>query len=72
MFCPGCHTTRGVMTVADADAVRAAGLEFRFWGVNSLEDLRQAKLLGISGFTCNYWREAFGWARELGGIELLK
>ena len=72
VFCPGCHTTRGVMTVADADAVRAAGLEFRFWGVNSLEDLRQAKLLGISGFTCNYWREAFGWARELGGIELLK
>ena len=57
---------------ADADAVRVAGLEFRFWGVNSLEDLRQAKLLGVSGFTCNYWHKAFEWARELGGIELLK
>lgn len=72
VFCPGCHTTRGVMTRADADAVRAAGLEFRFWGVNSLEDLRQAKLLGVSGFTCNYWHKAFEWAQELGGIELLK
>lgn len=72
VFCPGCRTTRGVMTRADADAVRAAGLEFRFWGVNSLEDLRQAKSLGVSGFTCNYWHKAFEWARELGGIELLK
>ena len=72
VFCPGCHTTRGVMTIADADAVRAAGLEFRFWGVNSLEDLRLAKALGVSGFTCNYWFQAFDWARELGGVTLLK
>ena len=72
VFCPGCHTTRGVMTSADADAVCAAGLEFRFWGVNSFEDLRQAKMLGASGFTSNHWLQAFDWARELGGVKLLK
>lgn len=71
-FCPGCSTTRGVMTPADADAVRAAGLEFRLWGVNSPEALKQAKALGATGFTCNFWREAFDWAAALGGVTLLK
>ena len=72
MFCPGCGSTVGVMTPADADAVRAAGLEFRMFGVNSLEDLRQAKALGATGFTCNYWHQAFEWAAEVGGVTLLK
>lgn len=72
VFCPGSHTTRGVMTRTDADAVRAAGLELRFWGVNSIDDLRQAKELGISGFTSNHWRKAFDWAEEIGDIKLLK
>ena len=71
-FCPGCGSTKGVMTPADADAVRAAGLEFRMYGVNSLDDLRQAKALGAAGFTCNYWKAAFDWAKEIGGITLLK
>ena len=72
VFCPGCGSTVGVMTRADADAVRAAGLEFRLFGVNSLKDLRQAKELGAVGFTCNFWRQAFDWAQEIGGITLLK
>jgi glycerophosphoryl diester phosphodiesterase len=72
VFCPGCGSTMGVMTRADADAVRAAGLEFRMFGVNSLKDLRQAKELGAVGFTCNFWRQAFDWAQEIGGITLLK
>ena len=72
VFCPGCASTVGVMTRADADAVRAAGLEFRLFGVNSLKDLRQAKELGAVGFTCNFWRQAFDWAQEIGGITLLK
>ena len=71
-FCPGCGATRGVMTHADADAVRAAGLEFRVYGVNSREDLAQAKSLGATGFTSNFWRDAFGWADAIGGVELLK
>ena len=72
VFCPGCSTTKGRMTREDADAVREAGLEFRMFGVNSVDDLRQAKALGAVGFTCNHWREAFGWAQAVGGIELLR
>jgi glycerophosphoryl diester phosphodiesterase len=72
VFCPGCGSTKGVMTPADADAVRAAGLEFRMYGVNSLKDLEQAKALGAVGFTCNHWLKAFEWAKELGGVTLLK
>ena len=72
VFCPGCGSTVGVMTRADADAVRAAGIEFRLYGVNSLKDLRRAKELGAVGFTCNFWRKAFDWAKEIGGVTLLK
>lgn len=72
VFCPGCGSTKGVMTPADADAVRAAGLEFRMYGVNSLADLKQAKALGAAGFTCNYWKQAFDWAKEVEGVELVK
>ena len=72
VFCPGCGSTKGVMTPADADAVRAAGLEFRMFGVNSLKDLQQAKALGAVGFTCNHWKKAFDWAKEVGGVTLLK
>ena len=71
VFCPGCDSTKGVMTPADADAVRAAGLEFRVFGVNSLADMKQAKALGAAGFTCNHWFKAYEWAREVGGVALL-
>ena len=60
------------MTRADADALRAAGLGFRLYGVNSREDLEQAKALGAAGFTCNYWRKAFDWAAAIGGVELAR
>lgn len=72
VFCPGCGSTKGRMTKADADAVRAAGLEFRMFGVNSLNDLKQAKALGAVGFTCNHWKKAFDWAKEIGGVSLKK
>ncbi len=72
VFCPGCGSTKGVMTPADADAVRTAGLEFRMFGVNSLDDLKQAKALGAVGFTCNHWLKAFDWAKEVGGVTLIK
>jgi glycerophosphoryl diester phosphodiesterase len=71
-FCPGCGSTRNVMTRADADAIRSAGLEFRMYGVNSPADMLQARMLGATGFTCNFWRDAHAWARALGGIELLR
>lgn len=63
-FCPGCKTTVGTMAPADAEAIRAAGLSFRLWGVNSPEQLDRAAELGAEAFTCNFWREAFSWARE--------
>ena len=72
VFCPGCGSTKGRMTREDADAVRAAGLEFRLFGVNSLNDLKQAKMLGAVGFTSNHWLKAFDWANEIGGVTLLK
>ena len=71
VFCPGCGSTRNVMMPADADAIRAAGLEFRVYGANSQKDLEQAKALGAIGFTCNHWKQAFDWAKEIGGIQLL-
>ena len=71
VFCPGCNSTCGVMTRADADAIRAAELEFRLWGVNSLTDMERAKELGATGFTSNYWRKTFNWAKTI-GVDLLK
>ena len=68
--CPACKSVDGVRTRAGADAVRAAGLEFKLFAVNSLDNLRVAKTLGASGFTCNHWHRAFDWAKEIGGIEL--
>ena len=57
---------------AAADAVRAAGIEFRVFGLNSKESLVHAKKLKAAGFTTNHWRKSFEWAAEIGGITLLK
>ena len=71
-FCPGCGQARKAgLTPADADKVRAAGLDFRLFGVNGKKDLAYAAEMRAASFTCNYFKAAYGWARELGGIELL-
>ena len=70
ILCPG-GIFADRIKAEEADAVRAASLDFRLWGVNSEEELRHAKRLKATGFTCNYWREAFDWAKEIGGITLL-
>ena len=57
---------------AAADAVRAAGIEFRVFGMNSKEDLVHAKKLKVAGFTTNHWKASFEWAKSIGGIALLK
>ena len=59
-------STAGVMTRADADAIRAAGLDFRVYGVKSRKAFKQAAMLCASGFTSDFWDEAFKWAEELG------
>ena len=66
VFCPHSMSTAGVMTRADADAIRAAGLDFRVYGVKSRKAFKQAAMLGASGFTSDFWDEAFKWAEELG------
>ena len=71
IFCAGGIFAERIKT-EEADAVRAAGFDFRLWGVNSEQQLREAKRLKATGFTCNYWQEAFDWAEKIGGITLLK
>ena len=66
VFCPKCVSTVGVMTRADADEIRAAGVDFRVYAVKNREDMRQAAKLGASGFTCDFWDKAFKWAEEFG------
>ena len=66
VFCPHSASTVGVMTRADADAIRAAGLDFRVYGVKTREHFHQAAKLGASGFTCDFWDVVFKWAKELG------
>ena len=66
VFCPQSISTVDVMTRADADAIRAAGIDFRVYGVKTRENFRQAAKLGASGFTCDFWDVVFKWAKEPG------
>ena len=70
-FCPGLTPGDRPLTQAELAAVKDAGLGFRVYGVNSPEALAEAARLGAAAFTCNFWRQAFVWARDLGGVELL-
>ncbi len=70
-FCPGAKDAIAVMTPADADAIRAAGISFRVYGVNSPETLKAVAPLSPAAFTCNFWHAAFEWARAVDGLELI-
>lgn len=70
-FCPGLDAGSRPLTPAEAEAVRAAGLSFRVYGVNTPAALNTARDLRAEAFTCNFWRDAFDWAASLGGTELL-
>ena len=72
VFCPAAFRIKDKMTVADVDKIRAAGIEFRMFGVNTPAQLKLAKEFGATGFTCNHWHEAFKWAEAIGGIKLLR
>ena len=62
VLCPGCDTTFGTISPRDADAVKAAGLDFRVYGVNTPSQFRRAVQLGATGFTSDRWPEARVWA----------
>lgn len=72
LFCPRCASTPDVLTPADADILRAAGVEVRVYGVNSPEELRQAKALRATGFTTDSWQTISMWADEVGDVSLRK
>ena len=71
IVCPGCASAiRAGFSRADADFIRKAGFDFRLYGVNSREGLKYAAQVGASGFTCNYFKGAYQWAKDLGDIRL--
>ena len=55
---------------ADADAIRAAGFEFRLYGVNSAKALSYALSVKATAFTCDHWKDSFMWAKSIPGLEL--
>lgn len=71
-FCPGLTPGDRTPTAEEVAAVRAAGMGFRVFGVNRPEDLRRARDIGAEAFTCNYWHQAFDWAKDIDGVELLR
>lgn len=72
IVCPGSADARMAGFVrADADRIRAAGFDFRVYGVNDESLLEYAAGLGATGFTCNYFKAAYEWARHLGNLKLL-
>ena len=71
-FCPGLTPNDRTLTAEEVAAVRAAGMGFRVYGVNNPDDLRRARDAGAEAFTCNFWHQAFDWAKDVGGIELLR
>ena len=66
-MCPGANGAYDAkFSRADADKIRAAGFSFRFYGVNSSIKLAYAAELGAEAFTCNYYEDAFRWAKKKG------
>jgi glycerophosphoryl diester phosphodiesterase len=64
-MCPGAKGAyKAKWSRADADRIRAAGFSFRFFGVNTPQMLAYAAELGVEAFTCNYYEDAFLWARK--------
>ena len=51
---------------AEADKIRTAGFSFRFFGVNVPNGVAYAAELGVEAFTCNFYEDAFRWARQNG------
>ena len=62
VICPGCVSTFGTFSPKDADAIRAAGMDFRVYGVNTPSQFRRAIQLGASGFTSDRYLETRVWA----------
>ena len=71
VVCPGAARAMGALAPADADQIRAAGFDFRLYGVNTPEQLAYALKMKATAFTCDHWVDAFTWAKALPGLELV-
>ena len=72
IVCPRALTAKKVgFSPADAERFRAAGLEFRVWGVNDAELFAYAYSLRVPVFTCARWSESFKWAKDIPGVEVV-
>lgn len=72
VVCPGCKAAmKAGLRSEDVERIRSAGLDFRLFGVNNKEELAYAARLGASGFTCDRFKSAYDWAKDIGGITLL-
>ena len=66
-ICPGAVAAKKQgWTVKDADKIRAAGFSFRFFGVNTSDHLKYAAEMKAEAFTCNFFENAFVWAKAAG------
>jgi len=73
VLCPGCPPAmKAGITLADTDRVRAAGLDFRLFAVNSPEKLAYAASVRATAFTTDNWKMSFEWAKSLPNVELVK
>lgn len=73
IMCPGCGMAIArKATPAIADKIRAAGLDFRLFGVNTPEQLAYAVSMGATAFTTDNWFKSFEWAKEIPNLELQK
>lgn len=72
ILCPSCKVAMKIgVTPAEADRVRAAGLDFRLFGVNSPEMLAYATSVRATAFTTDNWKKSFEWARAIPNLELV-
>jgi glycerophosphoryl diester phosphodiesterase len=72
IVCPRAFTAKKVgFTLEQADRFRAAGIEFRIWGVNTAELFAYAKYLKVPVFTCAEWKASFEWAKNHPDVEIL-
>ena len=72
VMCPGCGGCKKYgFAPSEAEKVRQAGLDFRVFGVNDPECLKYAVSLGATGFTCNTFKKAYEWAKDIPGLKLL-
>lgn len=71
IVCPGAASAMKCgISPADADAIRAAGFDFRLYGVNSRKALAYALTVKATAFTCDHWKDSFEWAKTIPGLEL--